>query len=70
MFLTYFYQKDVIVILNADIINTMNNKQYLCVECDEVYVHDAGNVCSVCSILLSEDESMYDEPKINIYKFR
>jgi hypothetical protein len=48
----------------------MNTNSFLCIECGEVIVHDKDITCSVCYILLSEDESMYDEPKIRVYKFK
>lgn len=48
----------------------MNNTPFLCIECDEVIVHNEGNTCSVCYALLSEDERMYDEPEIRVYKFK
>jgi len=48
---------------------TTDDKHY-CVECEEVIVHEEGNTCDICMAILSEDESMYEEDKIGVYKFR
>lgn len=53
-----------------DSIVSMNDNKYLCIECEEVVVHEIGNTCTVCMAILAEDESMYTAPTIGVYKFR